>query len=376
MYPNTHHPKTGPRLLAGLLAAGAALWLLVLDPALGRAAARRAGALLGSAALFRTVVFLETGVLPEPPTRALEGQAPDQAPQSSEAPATQAHSAPESSAADPSTQVPSTAAPTEAATEPAAVQASAEPPAPFTAREAEGIKLRGSCSYAFDKEALLLRPLDWKRAPGPKVLILHSHTSESYTQSEGHTYLPSANFRTLDPENNVVAVGAALARELEALGVETVHDRSFNDYPDYNSSYGNARKVIQRWLAEEPSIVMVIDVHRDALEKPVRETVERNGQTLAPLMLLIGTDQGGLSHPHWADNLSCGLKLQALALRDQPSLFKALSFRKERFNGDLCPGAFIVEVGSTENTLPEALASMPYLARYVAQLLQSAGIIP
>ena len=108
----------------------------------------------------------------------------------------------------------------------------------------------------------------------------------------------------------------------------------------------------------------------------MRETVERDGQTLAPLMLLIGTDQGGLNHPHWADNLSCGLKLQALGLRDQPTLFKALSFRKERFNGDLCPGAFIVEVGSTENTLPEALASMPYLARCVAQLLQSAGITP
>ena len=376
MYPNTHHPKPGSRLLAWLLAAGAALWLLVLDPTLGRAAVRRAGALLGSAALFRTVVFLETGVLPESPTQAPEGQASGQPTQSSEVPTTQAGSVPESSTAAPGTEAPSTEAPTVAPTEPEAVQASVEPPAPFTAQEAEGIKIRGSCSYSFDKEALLLRPLEWKQAPGPKVLILHSHTSESYTQSEGHTYLPSANFRTLDPENNVIAVGEALARELEALGVETVHDSSFNDYPDYNSSYGNARKVIQGWLAEEPSIVMVIDVHRDALEKPVRETVERDGQTLAPLMLLIGTDQGGLNHPHWADNLSCGLKLQALGLRDQPTLFKALSFRKERFNGDLCPGAFIVEVGSTENTLPEALASMPYLARYVAQLLQSAGITP
>ena len=113
-----------------------------------------------------------------------------------------------------------------------------------------------------------------------------------------------------------------------------------------------------------------VDLHRDALEQPVRETVERDGQVLAPLMLVVGTDEGGLSHPHWPDNLSCALKLQALGNRDQPSLFKRISFRASRFNGDMSPGALIVEVGSTENTLEEACASMPYLARYVEALLQ------
>ena len=115
---------------------------------------------------------------------------------------------------------------------------------------------------------------------------------------------------------------------------------------------------------------MVLDLHRDALEKPVRETVELDGQTLAPLMLVIGTDEGGLYHPNWADNLSCGLKLQALANRETPELFKRISFRAQRFNGDLTGGSLIVEVGSTENTLPEACAAMPYLASYVAELLE------
>ena len=248
--------------------------------------------------------------------------------------------------------------------------AASEAPAPFTPEEAEAIQLRGSCTYQVDKAELLLRPLGWDPGEGPRVLVIHSHSCESYTQCEGHTYVPDANFRTLDLENNVVAVGDALTRELEALGVEVIHDRTYNDYPSYNSSYANARQKILGYLEEYPSLRMVIDLHRDALDKPVRETAEIGGQTLAPLMLVVGTDEGGLSHPHWADNLSCGLKLQALANRDQPGLFKSLSFRKERFNGDLTPGSLIVEVGSTENTLPEAVASMPCLARYVAQLLQ------
>ena len=242
--------------------------------------------------------------------------------------------------------------------------------APFTPEEAEEIKFRGDCTYEVDKAALLLRPLDWPDLPGPKVLIIHSHSCESYTQCEGHTYIPSANYRTLDMNNNVVAVGDALADALAAFGVELIHDRTYNDYPDYNRSYAVAREKIQAYLEQYPSIVMVLDLHRDALEDPVRETVELDGEILAPLMLVIGTDEGGLYHPNWADNLSCGLKLQALANREDPELFKRISFRAQRFNGDLTRGSLIVEVGSTENTLPEAVAAMPYLASYIVKLLE------
>ena len=53
-----------------------------------------------------------------------------------------------------------------------------------------------------------------------------------------------------------------------------------------------------------------------------------------------------------------------------PDVFRKSSFRQSRFNGDLTRGSLIVEVGSTENTLPEAVAAMPYLAEYVAELLE------
>lgn len=357
MYPILYQRKSKRRFLLGLLLL--ALCTRVACASEWRAAVwKQTRAALGSAALLRGAVFLETGLLPErEPAATGEICAPNEHPTDAACPARAER--PEAETETVTAQPP---------TGEAAPPAEAAPD--FTADEAEAILFRGDCSYEVDKAELLLRPLDWPDEPGPKVLIIHSHSCESYTQCEGHCYLPSANYRTLDLENNVVAVGDALAESLAALGVELIHDRTYNDYPDYNRSYAVAREKIQAYLERYPSIVMVLDLHRDALEKPVRETAELDGQTVAPLMLVIGTDEGGLHHPNWADNLSCGLKLQALANRETPALFKRISFRKSRFNGDLTRGSLIVEVGSTENTLPEACAAMPYLARYVAELLK------
>ena len=369
MNPMIYRRKRGAGLLAGLSAL--ALLLVLLAPNLRETLWEKARSLLGSEALLRAVIFLETGILPEKSAPAGEarmgnGLPAETASPASSGPVAQTEEPAATEAAACSGEAPSTAERGEEAAE----ELLPAGPAPFTPAEAEAIGLRGSCSYQVDKAELLLRPLNWPREPGPRVLIIHSHSCESYTQSEGHTYLPDANFRTLDLSCNMIAVGDALLEELGALGVEAVHDRTLNDYPSYNRSYAVAREKIADWLEEYPSIVMVLDLHRDALEQPVRETVERDGQVLAPLMLVVGTDEGGLSHPHWPDNLSCALKLQALGNRDQPSLFKRISFRASRFNGDMSPGALIVEVGSTENTLEEACASMPYLARYVEELLR------
>ena len=390
MYPILYRRRTRVRFLL-LLPALALCLRLRCVPGLRTALQERAGAVLGGKALLRAVFLLETGTMPEFVPR-LRQSAETAA--STEAAAPAENAAPTETLAAPtetltaptetlSASTETLAAPTEALTAPtealtaptealtAPTEALTAPDAPvFTAEEAEAIRFRGNCSYEVDKAALLLRPLDWPKEAGPKLLIIHSHSCEAYTQSEAHSYIPSESYRTLDLANNMIAVGDALAEELAALGVEAIHDRTLNDYPSYNRSYAVAREKIQAYLAQYPSLVMVIDLHRDALDQPVRETVERDGKTLAPLMLVIGTDEGGLSHPHWDRNLSCGLKLQALANRDFPGLFKSLSFRASRFNGDLTPGSIIVEVGSTENTLDEAQASMPYLARYVAELLR------
>ena len=354
MYPILYRKKTKIRFFAALLLLAFCVRLLCA-PGARESVWETITAVLRSETLLRTVVFLETGILPE------RNESEPQTPADLFSAASAFHTCETREGTEASAL-----SEAEAATEPA-------PPVEeisFSPEEADEIRFRGDCSYEVDKAALLLRPLGWQNEAGPKVLIIHSHSCESYTQCDCHTYIPSADYRTLDMQNNVVAVGDALAEALAALGVELIHDRTYNDYPDYNSSYAVARAKIQDYLGQYPSIVMVLDLHRDALEDPVREAVELDGQTVAPLMLVIGTDEGGLYHPHWEDNLSCGLKLQALANREDPDLFKRISFRQSRFNGDLTRGSLIVEVGSTENTLPEACAAMPYLAQYVEELLR------
>lgn len=372
MYPILYRRRTRTGFFAGLLIF-ALLLRSLFEPNVRASVWEKTKAVLGNETLLRAVIFLETGILPEKSAPAGETRMGNASISETASPASSGSVA--QTEAPPATAAAVFSDERSAAQTPTASETDAEPvlpaaPAPFTPAEAEAIGLRGSCSYQVDKAELLLRPLDWPEAPGPRVLIIHSHSCESYTQSEGHTYLPDANFRTLDLSCNMIAVGDALLEELGKLGVEAVHDRTLNDYPSYNRSYAVAREKIADWLEQYPSIVMVLDLHRDALEQPVRETVERDGQLLAPLMLVVGTDEGGLSHPNWPDNLSCALKLQALGNRDAPSLFKRISFRASRFNGDMSPGALIVEVGSTENTLEEACASMPYLARYVEALLR------
>ena len=360
MYPLLYRRPARRAFCAGVIVFALLLRLALIPGALRRLPAL-AGQALGNEAVYRAVLFFQTGAAGSLPP---EASAPAEHPEKE----------------DPAKAGTDGAAPTAPEEDPAGA---ADPPgretdpagegiAPFTAAEAERITLRGNCSYPADKTALLLEPLDWTLTPGPKVLILHSHSCESYTPSPGLDYEASGDYRTLEADRSVIAVGDALAAELEKLGVSCVHDRSLHDYPDYNRSYASARATTRELLAKDPSIVLVIDLHRDALDRPVRETAELEGQTVAPLMLVVGTDEGGLDHPGWARNLSCALKLQALANREFPGLMKAISFRRERFNGDLSPGAFIVEAGSTGNTLPEAKAAMPALARLVADLLRLA----
>ena len=132
-------------------------------------------------------------------------------------------------------------------------------------------------------------------------------------------------------------------------------------------------KGIAQWLEKYPSIQAVIDVHRDAVEyadgtaKYLSATLA-DGTVSAPLMLVVGTDKGGLYHPNWQDNLAWCVKLQALLERENAGLCRPLNLRKERFNGHFTPKSFILEVGTTGNTLPEALVAVKTFGESFADL--------
>ena len=259
-----------------------------------------------------------------------------------------------------------------------------EPEAPacsppvFTAEEADAIELAGACSYTPDKQALLLRPsaLDFDQ-DGPTVLIVHTHSSEAYTMETGFEYPESDELRTQDSRYSVIRVGEELASILTDAGISVLHDTAPNDYPNYNGAYERMRQTIEGYLAEYPTIQMVLDIHRDAAEdadgNPVALTAEVGGEACAELMLVVGTDEGGLSHPDWQENLANALKLQALLNRAAPGLCRSLDLRTERFNQHETPGSLLIEVGSTGNTLAEALRSARILAdALIVQILGEA----
>lgn len=223
-----------------------------------------------------------------------------------------------------------------------------------------------SCDYRPDLSVLLRQdlPLDWS-AEGPLVLIVHTHTTESYIDFGGD--------RSLNETENMLAIGDEVARVLELGGISVIHDRTLHDHPDYNSAYSAARATIQSYLAQYPSIQLVLDLHRDASDGtvPLTTSATVGGQTSSQLMMVVGTDAGGNSHPNWQENLSLALKLTALLEQEYPGITRPVNLRSQRFNMDLCSGSLLVEVGASGDTQEQAILAANALARTILRLLHT-----
>lgn len=281
---------------------------------------------------------------------------------------------PEAAQPEPPAQ-PEIAAASEAPAEQETEAEPVDPPLVFSADEADAIGIVGACSYQPDKQALLTRPSALSLSDdGPAVLIVHTHSSEAYTMEAGFEYQESDALRTLDEQYSVIRVGDEIADILTEAGISVLHDTQPNDYPNYNGAYERMRQTIEGYLAEYPSIQMVLDIHRDAAEdadgNPVALTAEADGEACAELMLVVGTDEGGLSHPDWQENLANALKIQTLLNRSAPGLCRNLNLRTERFNQHETPGSLLVEVGASGNTLTEALRSARILGQALAVFLR------
>ncbi len=246
----------------------------------------------------------------------------------------------------------------------------------FSPADGEGVSVYYACDLRPDLGALIAAPLEWDlMAPEPKVLILHTHATESYTKS-GEDYEESSPWRTLDESYNMLSIGEALGRSLAQRGITAVHDRTLHDYPSYNGSYNEARKSIAAFLQEYPSIRLVLDLHRDAADTEngqLRTAVDTGDGQLAQLMLVMGTEEAGLRHPDWEENLSLALKLHATLEQQCPGIMRPLILRSQRFNQDMSPGALLVEVGAAGNTHPEALAAVQQLAEAISSLANGTG---
>ena len=246
----------------------------------------------------------------------------------------------------------------------------------FAQTDAQLVEVHNVCDYDTDLPALLQQPLKWDlKQDKPTVLILHTHATESY-QPTGE-YKETTDYRTLDTDYNLVSVGAELKRLLEEGGIHVIHDTALHDYPSYSGSYSEARTYIKDYLKKEPSIQLVLDLHRDAVEnkkgQQVAFTVNHKGEKTAQLMMVVGTDANGLNHPNWPENMALAVKMHALLEKTCPGICRPISFRKQRFNQDLSPGGMLIEVGSAGNTREEALRGVKVLAEVILALAEGTG---
>jgi len=202
---------------------------------------------------------------------------------------------------------------------------------------------------------------------GPQILIYHTHSQEAYADSIRG-----------DMSTSVVALGAELTRLLtEKYGIQVMHYTGTFDVPDHAKAYSNALPNLEQILRENPSIEVVIDLHRDGVPSTTHLVTEVNGKATAQIMFFNGlsrtTSQGDLSYlanPYIEDNLAFSFQMQLAAAEYYPGFARKIYLKGYRYNMHLVPKAMLVEVGAQTNTFAEAKNAMEPLADLLAIVLK------
>lgn len=206
----------------------------------------------------------------------------------------------------------------------------------------------------------------------PQVLIMHTHETESYEPYSRDYYDSSFTSRTTDDEKNMAAVGDAIAAELEKNGIGVIHDVTKHDYPSYNGSYDRSRQTVQSILEENPTIKVVLDIHRDAIEREdgtrIAPTVEINGRQAAQVMIISCCDDGSGRLPHYMSNFRFAAALQQQLESDFSGLTRPILFDERFYNQDLTSGSILIEVGGHANSIDEAIYSGELIGKSLSRL--------
>ncbi len=199
-----------------------------------------------------------------------------------------------------------------------------------------------------------------------QILIYHTHSQEGYVDSA-----PG------DPNSSVVAVGERLAQLLrEQYGLNVLHHTGEYDVADRDNAYSYAGPALEQVLAENPSVEVVIDLHRDGVAEGTHLVSEVNGKQTAQIMFFNGlsrtTANGNiayLANPNLADNLAFSFQLKLAAEEYYPGFARGTYLKGYRYNLHYRPRSLLVEVGAQTNTLEEAMNAMEPLADIIHKVL-------
>lgn len=200
-----------------------------------------------------------------------------------------------------------------------------------------------------------------------RVLIYHTHTHEAYAQVEEDPYIETGAWRTADQSHSIVRVGEALAGLLRQYGFEVVHDTTDHEPPKLSTAYARSLETLEGYA--DQAFDLYIDLHRDAYNESMKQCVLFGGQELAQLMVLIGNGGDYEVKPDYEANLSFAQRLTGRINEKAPGVCREVMVKNGRYNQHIGTPAILIEVGHNENTLQQALSSMPVLADALKSVL-------
>ncbi len=216
--------------------------------------------------------------------------------------------------------------------------------------------------------AVLSRGMDL-RGKEPRILIYHTHTTEAYTATESSPYVQTSAYRTADAGKSVLAVGEALAQRLRTqYGFAVIHDTTDHEPPRLKTAYERSERTMRDYLERYPSLILFIDVHRDA-GSDASDYVLIDGRPAARLMCVVGRGTKYAEKPDFDRNYAMACALTAHLRRTDKGLARDVRVKTGRYNQHVGQLSLLIEVGHNANTLEQALNAVPPLAEGLALTL-------
>lgn len=240
----------------------------------------------------------------------------------------------------------------------------------------DNFSIKNTTSYQPDIGALLKAKLDFEINDTRKVqvLIVHTHTCESYMEQDSGFYYESFYPRSTDNNKNVCAVGKKIADKLKENGIGVVHAVTQHDNPSYDGAYSRSYDTISTYLEKYKEIKVVLDIHRDSMTQDdntkLKPTFTFDGKKGAQIMIMSGYDCDG-TFSFFEENLKFALKLQSKCETLYPGMTRPLYFGNFTYNMNVNSGSLLIEIGTDANTLDEALYSGELLGNALVQVLQN-----
>ncbi|WP_434311238.1 stage II sporulation protein P [Hominifimenecus sp. rT4P-3] len=218
-------------------------------------------------------------------------------------------------------------------------------------------------------EVFLNKDLKLTGTGEPQVLIYHTHSQEEYADS-----VPG------DPSMTVQGVGDELARILtEKYGLSVLHNTTHFDMMEgkmeRSRAYSYAKQEISQILDENPSIQVVIDLHRDGVPDDLHLATEVNGKPTAKIMFFNGVSQDldgpieRLANPYREDNLAFSFQMYLQAKAAYPGFCRDIYLKGYRYNLHFRPRSVLLEVGAQNNTYEEAVNAMEPFADILTKVI-------